>query len=308
MKMQLSSTNPSYNPWLHRYAILLAGCTLFLVVAGASVTSKEAGLSVPDWPLSYGQLIPKMSGGVLFETGHRLIAQVVGLLTIVLAIWIQRTEQRPWMRTLGWTALGCVVFQGLLGGATVLLLQPAPISIFHACVAQLFFSLTVSIAIFTSRRWLEGAEPVEDYGRPSLRSLSILAPALVLAQIALGASFRHRAIGLMPHVIGAMVVSLGLLITGAFVLLQFPKHSALRTAARAMLAIAFAQVFLGTAAYYTRLQAAEIPVAMVLTTVAHVATGGLTLAASIALSIQIRRNVRVQVASQSQARQAAVIS
>src|SRR5438477_1356344 len=166
------------HPWLHRYAILVAVCTLVLVIAGASVTSKEAGLSVPDWPLSYGQVIPEMTGGVLFETGHRLIAQVVGILTIILAVWIARVEQRKWMRTLGWIALSLVVAQGLLGGATVLLLQPPPISMAHACLAQLFFSVTVAIAVFTSKNWRQGPEPVEDYGWPSLRSLALLTPVL----------------------------------------------------------------------------------------------------------------------------------
>src|SRR5512143_2166572 len=141
------------NPWLHRYATLVAVCTLFLVIAGASVTSKEAGLSVPDWPLSYGQVIPQMTGGVLFETGHRMIATIVGILTILLAIWIARVEKPPhgraWMRRLGWVAVSLVVAQGLLGGATVLLLQPPPISIAHACLAQLFFSVTVAIAVST---------------------------------------------------------------------------------------------------------------------------------------------------------------
>ena len=115
--------------WLHRYAILVAVCTLLLVLAGASVTSKEAGLSVPDWPLSYGQVIPDMTGGVLFETGHRDIAGVVGILTVILAIWISRVEKRPWMRRLGWVAVSLVVAQALLGGATVLMLQPPPVSI-----------------------------------------------------------------------------------------------------------------------------------------------------------------------------------
>src|ERR1700730_9137844 len=124
------------NPWLHRYAILVAVCTLFLVIAGASVTSKEAGLSVLDWPLSYRHVRPQMTAEVPHETGHRMIATVVGILTIILAIWIARVERRAWMRRLGWLALGGVVAQGLLGGATVLLLQPAPISIAHACLAQ----------------------------------------------------------------------------------------------------------------------------------------------------------------------------
>jgi len=280
--------------WLHRYAILVAVCTLLLVLAGASVTSKEAGLSVPDWPLSYGQVIPDMTGGVLFETGHRDIAGVVGILTIILAIWIQRVEKRQWMRRLGWVALSLVVAQALLGGATVLMLQPPPVSIAHACLAQLFFSVTVAIAVFTSRKWQEGPEPVEDYGWPSLRSLAILTPVLILVQIALGAGFRHRAFGLLPHVIGAMLVPLVILLTGIFVLQQFPKHRALRPAASGLLGITLVQVFLGVIAYIARINAAEYPLAMVLTTVAHVATGGLTLAASVVLAIQIRRNVRVR--------------
>ena len=280
--------------WLHRYAILVAVCTLLLVLAGASVTSKEAGLSVPDWPLSYGQVIPDMTGGVLFETGHRDIAGVVGILTIILAIWISRVEKRPWMRRLGWVAVSLVVAQALLGGATVLMLQPPPVSIAHACLAQLFFSVTVAIAVFTSRKWQEGPEPVEDYGWPSLRSLAIVTPILILLQIALGAGFRHRAFGLLPHVIGAMIVPLVILLVGVFALHQFPKHRSLRPAAVALLSITGVQVFLGIIAYIARINAAEYPLAMVLTTVAHVATGGLTLAASVVLAIQIRRNVRVR--------------
>ena len=300
--------NPMKSSWLHRYAILIAVCTLLLVLAGASVTSKEAGLSVPDWPLSYGQVIPDMTGGVLFETGHRMIASVVGMLTVILAIWIARIEKRAWMRRLGWVAVSLVVAQGLLGGATVLLLQPAPISMAHACLAQLFFSVTVAIAVFTSKKWQEGPEPVEDYGWPSLRTLAILTPVLILVQIALGAGFRHRAFGLLPHVIGAMLVPLVILLTGIFVLQQFPKHRSLRPAAVALLTITGVQVFLGIIAYVARINAAEYPLAMVLTTVAHVATGGLTLAASVVLAIQIRRNVRVRSSEAAETHQQAVTS
>jgi len=300
--------NPMQTVWLHRYAILVAVCTLLLVLAGASVTSKEAGLSVPDWPLSYGQVIPDMTGGVLFETGHRDIAGVVGILTVILAIWISRVEKRPWMRRLGWVAVSLVVAQALLGGATVLMLQPPPVSIAHACLAQLFFSVTVAIAVFTSRKWQEGPEPVEDYGWPSLRSLAIVTPILILLQIALGAGFRHRAFGLLPHVVGAMIVPLVILLVGVFALHQFPKHRSLRPAAVALLSITGVQVFLGVIAYIARINAAEYPLAMVLTTVTHVATGGLTLAASVVLAIQIRRNVRVRASEATETHQQAVTS
>jgi cytochrome c oxidase assembly protein subunit 15 len=278
--------------WLHRYATLLAVCTLFLVVAGASVTSKEAGLSVPDWPLSYGQVMPQMTGGVFFEHGHRMVATAVGFMTIILCVWLTLVETRKWMKTLGMVALGAVIVQGLLGGLTVKLMLPPAVSISHACLAQLFFSTTVAIALFTSKSWLEGPEIVEDHGWPSLRSLAIVTPVMVLAQIALGAAFRHRAIGVLPHVVFSMIVTLAVLFVSTFVLHQFPGHRALSTAAKALLGVTFLQVMLGVAAYYTRLQAAQKPLAMVLTTVAHVATGGLTMAASVILSIQILRNVR----------------
>src|SRR5580700_11462292 len=155
--------------WLHRYATLLAVCTLFLVVAGASVTSKEAGLSVPDWPLSYGQVMPQMTGGVLFEHGHRMVGATVGILTIGLLVWLLRAEKRAWMRRLGWVTLVAVIVVGLLGGLTVKLLTPPPVSMTHTCLAQLFFSLTVAMAVFTSQSFLAGPDLVDDHGWPSLR-------------------------------------------------------------------------------------------------------------------------------------------
>lgn len=279
--------------WLHRYAIVLAVCTLFLVVAGASVTSKEAGLSVPDWPLSYGQVMPQMTGGVFFEHGHRMVATAVGFMTIILAVWIARVETRNWMKKLGFIALAAVIVQGLLGGLTVKLMLPPAVSVSHACLAQLFFSLTVAIALFTSKSWLQGPEIVEDNGWPSLRSLAILTPILVLTQIALGASFRHRAITVLPHVLFSGVVLIATLFLATFVMHQFPNHEALHKSAKAMLMIVFFQVMLGVLAYYERMEALQHPLGMVLSTVAHVAVGGLTLASSVILSIQILRNVRV---------------
>jgi cytochrome c oxidase assembly protein subunit 15 len=277
---------------LHRYAILLAICTLLLVVAGASVTSKGAGLSVPDWPLSYGQVMPQMTDGVLFEHGHRLLGTTVGMLTIGLLIWILRTETRSWMRKLAWVALGWVIVVGLLGGLTVKLLTPPPVSMTHTCLAQLFFSLTVAMAVFTSKSFRQGPMPVEDHGWPSLRSIAIAVPIFVLAQIALGAGFRHGAIGVLPHIVGAMIVTLVILIASTFVLQQFPNHQALHRSATVLLTLTFVQIFLGILAFFTRLDAAAHPLAMVLSTVAHVAVGASTLAASIVLAIQIRYNVR----------------
>src|SRR5580698_636776 len=184
-----------YNPGLHRWSILLACCTLLLVVAGGLVTSRDAGLSVPDWPLSYGKLMPKMEGGIFFEHGHRMVATTVGMLTIGLAIWLARAEKRRWLRRLGWVALAAVIVQGLLGGMTVIFMLPKPVSISHACLAQLFFSTTVLIALFTSAEWRKETPMVGDSGSPSLHALASAVPLCVLGQVALGAAARHKALG-----------------------------------------------------------------------------------------------------------------
>ena len=173
----------------------MAFCTLFLVVAGGLVTSNDAGLSVPDWPLSYGKLMPPMEGDIFYEHGHRMVATTVGLLTIGLAIWLWRAEPRRWMRSLGWIALGAVIAQGVLGGMTVIFMLPKPVSIGHACLAQLFFSTTVAIALFTSESWRRGAQMVDDAALRRLHWLALAAPVCVFAQLALGAAARHQGAG-----------------------------------------------------------------------------------------------------------------
>src|SRR5580698_266970 len=168
--MAVDSGDPrDYHQGLYRWSILLAFCTLLLVVAGGLVTSRDAGLSVPDWPLSYGKLMPPMEGGILYEHGHRMVATTVGLLTIVSMIWLFRSERRTWLRWLGAIALVAVILQGVLGGLTVLLLLPWWISTAHACLAQLFFATTVAIAIFTSNWWLAGPGLIEELPKYPIR-------------------------------------------------------------------------------------------------------------------------------------------
>lgn len=283
------------NIWLHRYAVLLACCTLVLVVAGGLVTSNAAGMSVPDWPLSYGRIMPPMVGGVVYEHSHRLVATTVGLLTIGLVVFLWKTESRRWLRHLGLVALAAVVLQGVLGGVTVLYRLPYAVSVSHACLAQLFFSTTVAIALFTSPGWKKGPVPVEAPGRWPLGRMTVITAASILVQLALGAAFRHRALNLLPHVIWACVV-VGMVFTTAIsVLGSFSAHPALGRAARTMLWLTPLQVILGIAAYFSRITTMDslnpAPV-MVAFTVAHVAAGALTMASSVVLAIEVFRNVQ----------------
>ncbi|MGH7571854.1 MAG: COX15/CtaA family protein [Gemmatimonadota bacterium] len=181
---------------LRRFAKLVAGSTFLLLLAGGMVTSTGSGLAVPDWPLSYGQWMPAMEGGVLYEHGHRMIAGLVGLMIAVLAFWLWRREPRAWVRRLGWLALAGVVLQALLGGATVLLELPDAVSIAHAGLAELVFGLTVAIAIACSRGWHERRERLVDAGEPALLTLASITAVAVFLQILLGAVVRHTGAGM----------------------------------------------------------------------------------------------------------------
>ena len=188
---------------LHRFALVTAVCTFLLIIAGGFVTSTGSGLSVPDWPNTYGHFmfafpLDQMVGGIFYEHTHRMIASAVGFMTLILAIWLWKREDRRWVRNLGLAAVGLVVGQGVLGGLTVLLLLPAAISVGHATLAQSFFVVVSSIALFTSPWWRNG-EPLPP-DKKDLRIpivwLSASAALAVFIQLMLGALMRHTDSGL----------------------------------------------------------------------------------------------------------------
>lgn len=187
----------NYHKYLHRFAFFTAVCTFFLIIAGGLVTSTGSGLAVPDWPLSYGQLMPPMIGGIFYEHGHRMVATFVGVLAIILAAWLWKKEERRWLRVLGLVALSAVILQGVLGGLTVLYMLPTAISVSHAALAQTFFVVVTSIALFTSR-WWKSEQPLltETDRTPSTLTLCILTTGSVFLQLILGALMRHTDSGL----------------------------------------------------------------------------------------------------------------
>jgi heme a synthase len=274
--------------------------TLLLIVAGALVTSNDAGLSVPDWPTSFGSFykMPHMVGGVKFEHGHRMVAEFVGLLTIVLAVWTWCAERRRWLRILSVAALGTVIVQGILGGLTVLFLLPPAISSAHAAVAQTFFCIAVCIAMFTGQKWVEEPPQVQfDTRRPTLFILTLLSIFVLYVQLVLGAMFRHKGLGWWPHVVHAGVVAVVLTWAAVRALSVYAKINAVRRSAMILLSLLIAQLCLGFTAFLTRVAwgkdtlQPELP--MVISTVAHVAVGALLLASTVVLAIQTWRHVPV---------------
>jgi heme a synthase len=290
--------------WHHRFAAFVAACTVVLIAAGGMVTSTGSGLSVPDWPNTYGHFmflfpLDRMVGGIFYEHSHRMIASTVGFLTIILMVWTFFVEPRRWVRWLSATALGAVILQGLLGGLTVLLLLPAPVSIGHAGLAQIFFCLTVTIAIVTSPRWKTAIDPVDDR---VLRTVAATTTALIYCQIILGATMRHIGAGMaipdfpfsfghvtppfwnagiavhFAHRLGATIVSVAILATAGHVWFHHGRRRELTRPATALVLLVLVQVTLGAFVIWSGLQP--------FINTAHVVNGALVLATSLTLTLR----------------------
>ncbi len=197
-RRRVRSPDEESSRWLNRFAWFTAFATLLLICSGGMVTSKGVGLAVPDWPTTFGYnmfLFPvsKWIGGVLFEHTHRLIASTVGFLTIILAIWLWRVEDRHSVKNLGLVAVAAVILQGVLGGLRVTMLKDQ-IGIFHACLAQAFLGLIVLIAIVTTNFWRAGSSLGNRVSErvSFLKRIAIAATIMIYVQLALGATMRHQ--------------------------------------------------------------------------------------------------------------------
>ncbi len=285
------------NKGLHRFSLLVAGATFFLIIAGALVTSNDAGLATEDWPLSNGQFFPAMVGNLFWEHGHRMVATTVGMLTIVLLVYLFRKEPRRWVRRLGLFALFMVVAQGLLGGLTVKLMLPLAVSTAHATLAQIFFCTTVALAVFTSRSWTNQELSLEEKGTLPVRYVCLAAAATVFLQLILGATLRHSATWdkhlptdlVVAHIGGALALTLLLASAAIMILRRHGSEAFLTRPAVIGLALLTLQLMLGVAAYLTRLASPNEPQPlnpMVGITVAHVACGALVFATTIVLTLR----------------------
>ena len=296
------------NRGLHRFACLVAAATFFLIVAGALVTSHDAGLATDDWPLTDGRFLPRieslglrngvvMAGNLFWEHGHRMVATTVGMLTIVLLIYLFARERRQWVRRLGLIALLGVIAQGLLGGLTVKLMLPLWVSSAHATLAQLFFCTVVSLAVFTSSSWMQERPTIEEQSGVPLRYLCVAAASAILLQLIIGATLRHSATWdkhlptelVLTHIGGAIVVTLLLGSLSWLLLRRYPGELFLTRPAKVALALLALQLLLGVGAYITRLGSPDDPQPlkpMVGITVAHVACGALVFATTIVLTLR----------------------
>jgi heme a synthase len=274
-----------YHSGIHKFALFVVAWAVVLLTAGALVTSEDAALAVPDWPLSFGTLNPPMVGGIAYEHSHRLIATGLGLLIVALALLLWRYEERPWVKYLGLAAVGGVVVQGLLGGLVVLKLLHYWLPVMHACTAEIVFAILVAIAVCTSRWYMQSLPQYVDRGSPSIHSIATLNALVIFLQVLVGAGFRHKYMSLKPHVFGAPVVLAMVVWTALVLRRRFPEVPAMARVRTLLHAMVGVQIVLGIVALWMRIQSAEDPQPLppvVISTVVHTVVGAILFATSIA--------------------------
>jgi heme a synthase len=281
--------------WPHRLAVVLACATFPLLFIGGLVTSKGAGLAVPDWPTTFGHnmfLYPwsKMAGNIFYEHSHRLVASAVGLLTIALTVAFWLRERRHWLRWLGVAALLLVILQGVIGGLRVVLLENT-LAIFHAAFAQAFFALTVSLAIFTSAEWSvePQGKPIADGGR--LGRLCAVTTSFIYVQAIFGAVLRHTGERVDAHLFFAVLVALHVVLVLVRIMKFHGDLPKLTRLAYVLGALLLLQLVLGVGSYFGKFTSMlGLPTGiLVMLTTTHLVTGALMLVTSLMLTLRAYR-------------------
>ena len=295
MATTIGSPSSTSAGWPHVLAILTSGTTVILILAGGLVTSLGAGLAVPDWPTTFGYnmfLFPwaKMVGGIFYEHSHRLLGSLVGILTILTAAALWRGESRRWVSWLGAAAIGLVIVQGILGGLRVVWLKLL-FAIFHACVAQLFFALMVSLAVFTSKSWINDSDESGDMGR-KVRRMCLVTVGLIYVQTIFGAVLRHTGNRLDAHLLVAVLVAIHVFWLAALILRGPSGQGDTRRPANMLWLLLIVQLGLGAGSYlgkYTAIGDAITPWTIAVLTSGHVVAGALLFATSIVLALRLHR-------------------
>ena len=287
----------TYHSGLHKFAVFTVCWTVLLFVAGALVTSKDAALSVTDWPKSHGSWVPalrSLQGGDFYEFSHRFVAGGLGIFTLLLAVLLLLRERRMWLRWLGAIAVLGVVVQAVLGGQVVIQLLHYWLPVIHACFAQIVFAAVLAIGVFTSKWWVTERPPFEDKGSPSIHSVAMLNAVVIYLQVILGAGFRHKDIPIWPHAAGALVVLGTVTWTAVALRKRFAASRELAVLRILLHAIFGMQFLLGLLAYWSRLTTAEAPQPMPLMvwlTVVHTVVGAILFAFSVLLVLMCYRLV-----------------
>ncbi len=285
---------------LHAFAVLVAAWTFALLFVGGLVTSREAGLVFPDWPFSYGTVNPPRWWAIdeqREEHGHRLLGWALGVLVVAQAVWIQRTEPRRWMRRLGWTLLGLVALQGVLGGLFRVVWRMDGAAVVHGILGQGIFCVAIAIPVLLSRGWCEDPGPAPVEGARRLHRRTLMAVVALFLQVVIGALVRHSRVGhSLPHVLphaawGIVALAVGLAAAGE-ALGRHGDRPGLERPALLLGGGLLLQMILGAGAYFANVRGVDAmvrPPVQYWTATAHQAAGAAVLASAVVLHLRSRR-------------------
>lgn len=319
--MSFSTNNAAASRWPHRWAWLLAATTFPLIWWGGYTTTTDAGMAFQDWMTSDGYFMLtypwlESTGAKFIEHGHRLLAVLVGILTICLVVVTHRCEPRTWVRRYSLVLLAGVIAQGMLGGARILL-DERLVAMLHGCTGPLFFAMSTAMVVFTSRWWTDYARQTpsgegQQLAVNRLARLAVICCGLAYSQLVVGAVVRHARyltsasaaslfqIAIYFHVILAFVV-LGHVLLLATHAIRERSH---RTLAVVLNLLVLSQIALGMATWFVRYgvpawvtnlvgEISFVNVSasnqMAMTVTAHVATGSLIVAVSLAVALRSLR-------------------
>jgi hypothetical protein len=298
----------SYRPWLHRWAVLTAVAIFPLLLVGGAVTSMKVGMADPEWPTppwyllvtSWAELAVARGIGFLVEHGHRQIGWIVGVFSIVLAVWLWRVEERRWLRKLGLLALAAVCLQGLLGGLRVRMNEWAglELAMVHGCLGQLVFCLMAAIALFTSRSWI-AAEAAETDEAARVQRLGVILTCLITTQLLAGVWLRQQGQGLWIHLLLALAVAAHVLMIGQRAMSLRERSAYLHRPAMLLVILLVTQLSLGLAAWWFgggvgAIDEQPVNIHRAVFATFHVGIGALLLMTSVLMTLRLHRHLSPQ--------------
>jgi heme A synthase len=264
------------SPGVSRLAGVTVGLAVLTIAAGAVLTS--------DFIIQSAATSVAQAGRI-----HEYLALIISVLAVILMLWLRPSNTRGWLRALTWGAVAVAAAEGALSMLQIKAPLPMWQSLSHAILAPVFVALLAATACFTLPEWQMDPDPVDLHEWPIVPAAAKAAPVLVLLQIAMGAAYRHKEWGVMPHMAGAMFVAAAMLIVPVILLQHFPKHASLRPVAIAAMSTVLLQITLGIAGLVMRLLDFDTSITFIVIAVSHVCIGALTLAASLVMAIEVSR-------------------
>jgi len=275
--------------WLHRYASLVAVMTFLLFMTGMLVSSAGPISLMPHWLELGASGKPDAGPPGKYAHVYQFLAVTVVVLTLILAVWLWRSHSRRYVKTLGSITAGVLLGMALTVLSPVRGLYPAAVSVGYTCGIQVFFCLTVCLALFTRTDWRWDEPKTPDLASPSLRQILVFSTAAVFLQPLLGEAFRQKKMGIAPHLVLGIAVLLCSLWVLEMALTKFAYLRAFKISTIFLAELVGLQFFLGIISYSMNLNARRGPdfqPGLAVMNVTHAAVGALVLATVLFVTCQ----------------------